>query len=507
MSYDAVIIGDSQSVLHNRPLGMHRITNQLRSLGYTAKCIWAWNHVGTQLFCQIIKRHLDSNIKMVGISATIMQDKHIDGEMLGFGITLDEVKTRLEFIKQYAPNAKIVVGGIAEQTKDNFYGPHTLPYLNLVDYFVNGQGESIVEKIMQSIDDNKKILSHDILTPKVLSDKFIPFNDFSKNLDLYQVEDCLDVGEPISLELSRGCVFRCKFCSYDLTNKSYGDFTKCEENLYKEFSDNYERHGTQSYVIVDDLLNDSDEKVDLIYRTIQKLKFPIKFVGYLRLDLVRHNPNNLEKLKKAGLIGAFFGIETLNDRSGRSVGKGLGAKRINEALDIVYNIYGDEFFGEAGLILGLPHDDENTKYEILDWANQSSVTKIIKKFSIGPLIMNSRSGQSDIDKNPEKFGYVIDNTISTDNTHHDNWVSPTMSFAQAVKDSDWLKTEFEKTRPFQFVSTFYLPYLAYVYGDQDKFFQMAFGKIPMEENLIENLKQKSYKKRIEYLKRLEKFSI
>lgn len=501
-SWDVVLFGDTGQSFYTRPMGMYSIANHLRELGYKVKCVWMWNHVDPSMFKSIAKLYLNADVKVVGVSATVMRVVTEDAD-LPLGMSFEAFNERCAWLKSQAPNAKMVVGG----AQIPYIDTADLKSITEVDYFVTGQGEEVITRILESVTQNTKVKSHDLLSPNILSDKFIPYQKFSSKIDLFQKEDAILPGEPLPMELARGCIFRCKFCSYDLTGKGVGDFTKNPSNLLTELKHNYENFGTQHYVIMDDLLNDSDEKVNLIYDIAQKLDFPISFVGYLRLDLVRRYPQNLIKLRDAGLYAGFFGIETVNDSSGKAVAKGLGLARINEGLNTVYDVFGDDFFGEAGLILGLPHDDPETKYQILEWATDPLVSRVIKKFAVQELGISTRFGHSDIDQAPGSFGYsILDQNTTGIRSGIDHWKTDKYDYIQARTDADWVMQQLVGDDELLRLMTIWnLPYFAYLYGDRPKFLDMANKKIEKEHGLLKKLYQLQYNQRKEYLLKLGQY--
>ena len=443
-SWDVVLFGEVSRRIMGRPLGMYRIANHLREKNYQVKCIWLWRHLDNQTFDQAVKDHITPGVRVVGISATVMFTMDRQGGHKFFGITDEEFTRRCLLIKKHAPNAKIVVGGAQIAYSD----VSSLKKYKEVDYFVSGQGESIAVNLVDSLLNDRKPPSNDITRPYVISDKFYPFSEFPSSKNLFQHYDGILYKEPLPLEIARGCIFKCSFCSYDLLGKNPNDYTKTLENLKREFRHNYDLHRTTDYYIVDDIINESDDKVNLLYEAAQSMPFEMHFSGYLRLDLVRHAPDRMKKLKDIGLYAGFFGIETVNDRSGKAVGKGLGVKRIDEAFDVMNDIYGDKFWGEAGMIMGLPYDDPDTKFRVMEWANQPLTASVIRKLSVQPLGILPNHGHSEIDRNPGRYGYSVlpsdNNYIRLDSVP---WKTQYYDSEQANTDAWWIWENMKKSRP------------------------------------------------------------
>lgn len=469
--WDMVIFTDVGRELQSRPLGAYRIASHLRQQGYKVKVLWVWRHIDNAMMDMIIRNHVHQNTKFVAISNTIMF-AYNKKENNFFGVPDEEFKRRLRLFKTINPDIKIIVGGGAIPYAD----PAMLKSFKDVDYYVKGQGESIVQEILDSAAQGRRPRNNDITKPPIISDAFIPFNDFRSSRTIFCPEDGVMPGEPLPLEIARGCIFKCSYCSYDLLNKKPDEYTKTLEGLIEEFRNNHDLFGTTDYYIVDDIVNESDDKVDLLARAAEAMPFKMNFSGYLRLDLVRQFPDRMKRLRDIGFYAGFFGIETVNDASGRAVGKGLGLKRIHQGLEIIDDLYQGQFWGEAGIILGLPHDDPDTKYRVMEWVNDPLVSKVIKSLGTQPLGINTKHGHSEIDKDPGKFGYEIVVTESVaQRINTDAWKTKHYNSEMAIRDADWIHEIMNKTRPFSHsVDLWSLPFLIWIDEHNDRETMMRY---------------------------------
>ena len=194
------------------------------------------------------------------------------------------------------------------------------------------------------------------------------------------------------------------------------DANLLRENLIKQ----YEQFGTTKFVIMDDLYNDNYDKVrDLHENCWSKLPFKPELAGYLRLDLLWRHPEQAEMLRADGWRACSVGIETLHDKAGKSVGKGLGKKRILETLEMLKEVWQDEVLIHAFFIAGLPHEPIESLEETYKWTqstdlihaviwhwleleNIQTMPKVVDKISI-------------IGKDHKKYGYTFLN--------NSDWVS------------------------------------------------------------------------------------
>jgi hypothetical protein len=201
--------------------------------------------------------------------------------------------------------------------------------------------------------------------------------DFNKSTIEYIENDCLDFNESTVLEVARGCIFKCTFCAYPMNGKKKLDYIKEKEILRAELINNYEQYGIDTYTLSDDTFNDSTQKLEHIYDITSSLGFKIKFVSYLRLDLLNAHREQIDLLEKIGLVGAFFGVETFNSKAGKSIGKGLDPDKQKELLyDLKSKHWKDNINVTIGLISGLPFETKQTHLETIDWILNPSLCNV-----------------------------------------------------------------------------------------------------------------------------------
>ena len=80
---------------------------------------------------------------------------------------------------------------------------------------------------------------------------------FSKSKTSYVEHDYILKNEVPILEIGRGCIFNCKFCSFALKGKKKLDYIKDQSLLRDELIEHYEKYGMDKYIFVDDTFNDS----------------------------------------------------------------------------------------------------------------------------------------------------------------------------------------------------------------------------------------------------------
>jgi radical SAM superfamily enzyme YgiQ (UPF0313 family) len=449
-----VLFGDSQPN-QSRPYGIYVLASFLRRNNIKTQTIWGWSNISYDIFVEFCQKFLNEQVKVVGISSTLLSDPQ--NPKLFFGCPVEESRKRFLLIKQLAPNAKIVVGG-----SQVMYGAiNNLPELEFIDLFVKGQGE---QALLELVNSKNTTLTTESLTPPLTSDLVYSFNDFNTVPTIFDRSDCIMPNEGLAIEFARGCIFNCSFCSYELRGKRPGDYIKTKNTLREELLQNYYNHGTTHYYTTDDLINDSEEKVNMLYEVSQSLPFKLQYIGCLRLDLIRRFPDTAKKLIDSGMIACFFGIETIDSTSGKRVGKGLGLDRINEAVDICNEAWNGRMYADGSFILGLPNHNLDTKDQLIEWLDSDRARKLIKKITMHPLFITPRLGLSDIDKNPEKFGYSLNESplnvkVLERYSGGMNWKTDAYSFYQAILDSSEVQHKFKNSKKYLSLGSFRIPYL------------------------------------------------
>jgi radical SAM superfamily enzyme YgiQ (UPF0313 family) len=157
-------------------------------------------------------------------------------------------------------------------------------------------------------------------------------------------------------------------------------------------------------MFTDDTFNDSTYKLEKIHREITDLPFKINFTTYLRLDLLHSHPEQISMLKEMGLRSAFFGIESMNEKTAKAVGKGLKVEKVKDTLLKLKNDYFKENFSMlCSFIIGLPHESLESVHETFNWTQENDINTLWM-----PLFIRKDSRyKSDIDLNYEKYGYRL----------------------------------------------------------------------------------------------------
>ena len=192
---------------------------------------------------------------------------------------------------------------------------------------------------------------------------------------------------------------------------------------------NYERYGTTRYIMTDDTINDSMEKVRFLHDVFTSLPFKIEWMAYARLDLFWKFPEMAQILMDAGMRGVVFGIETMHHEAGKRVGKGLGPEKIKQSLAQCRAVWGDTVHITGLFILGLPGEPVESMQETLRYLDGDECP--IDSVNVTALQISSERAVSRMDKNKESFGYK--RADEREWTHYEDWVSDLTSAVEMRK--------------------------------------------------------------------------
>lgn len=372
---------------YSRPAGAYKLASVLRQNGYTVIVV----PNSLRLSFHAIKEFIDANstdLLWIGISTTFFTVKSdsIDEYKKLWATTTDSIidlsilhnshymklnaltqlawgSTELNLIADFIStkhNAKLVLGGTwVSHIKD---GSLDIQKTNV--HIVTSMAEDYVVELTHALKLKQPI-------PFQLSSKE-GMTDFKASTIDYTQSDFINKDDWLTLEVSRGCSFKCAYCTYDFKGKS--DTTKYTKTLREELIRNYEQWGVTKYHLLDDLYNDSDYKIKLLYDEVwSKLPFEPEWVSYLRLDLIWSNPESAKWIEASGCKLGSFGIETLHDQAGKKVGKGLGKERILETLAMLKETWSDRVLVNALMIAGLPYEPYEHIVETIEWLQQTDL--------------------------------------------------------------------------------------------------------------------------------------
>lgn len=461
----------TNSIIPVKTIGAYKIANVLRQNGYKTLVINDINYIVQnrmdELFAFLDTIVTDETLYF-GFSSTflsVIKDKDGDFLVSAVGNTLwsdktykrpydyddDEISqnfflnekfaTFLDRIKKY--NKKIVMGG----------ANHTAYLINNLikpDHWIQGLAETSIIQFTKDLKEGKDI-------PQLYKyDRFATLYDFHNTSGTFSHEDFVLDYETLPIEFSRGCRFKCKFCSYPLLGRSPKDnrYVKSEEAIYQELKYNYENFGVENYYFLCDTFNETTDKIRMTKNAIHRAGINPKFFSYLRIELLHKNPEQISILRDMGIGAAHFGIESLNYNAAKSIGKGLDPEQILKTVDKCRDTWGNETVIHGSFIIGLPHDSPE-KCDVwtqnLRNASTGLTSVTIKPLAISQKIKDENMFYSEFEQNMEKYGYK---------SYNDNWINEHWTYDEACKYANQLTEDCWNTRQYGMIPFNALMYLS-----------------------------------------------
>lgn len=385
----AIIFNDSGDSVTRRTMGAYKIASMMRSKEWKVEVVdWVTKWSNEQL--------------------SIYLDKFEKIDLFAFGnLWMDDafVIDKIKFLKDRYSDAKYLLGGPRPYQQD--FG---------ADIMIFGYAEHALYPALDFLFNNGPI-------PKGVMPYFAPNSlliDANKdyraleipnyNVD-YQESDFILPTDVLTLEMTRGCRFRCKYCSYAFLGVKE-DHSRSEDSIYNEIMNNYIKWGTTNYLIADDTFNDRDIKIERLVNVVKRLPFEPNFTAFIRLDLVISRPRQLDLLIDARVWGHFYGVETFHPEAAKAIGKGMHPDKIKQGLLNTKEAFMKKlglYRGTCGMIAGLPFEPVESWYESLEWMHNNWDCYLFWALHIStdPFI----DTHSDFSIDAKKYGY----TSSQDN--------------------------------------------------------------------------------------------
>lgn len=328
-------------------------------------------------------------------------------DFVGFGLGLsvlytDKVNLVINTVRGSHPEIKIIAGG--SNVLDNQYVG--------IDLFFKGFTEGAIDDIIDYLKTgNTGPMPVETITTHGKKDIVNCTHHYEKfDLALLNTEyidsDYIQPNEALPIEFSRGCIFKCKFCNFPLVGKKKNDYIREKEDVKEELIRNYQRWGTTRYILTDDTFNDNEIKIDMVYEISRELDFKLSFSSFARVDLLWAYKGSLDKLVKAGFRGFFFGIETLNEPTSKSINKGFTGDRLKDYLKEIKTQY-PELHVTAAFIIGLPYEPIETFNSNIEWTIKEKVIDSYIFFPFSITVDNKITAMSPFSYEWQNYGYTI----------------------------------------------------------------------------------------------------
>lgn len=428
-----------------RSIGAYQLAHWLRKNDVDTEVVDFVEHYHPNRLVEIVSRFVNEQTKVIGLSTTFLSTEvgkigsRKNGSIGPSTASVDlprapgmaaNLADGLTQLKTLFPHVQFVAGGA-----QSFIAK--APLFNCV---IDGFAEDSFLAYVRYVSGKNPFFTYEVIDGVIKPTNVQPKFEISASDFRWRSTDVMFPDEALPLELSRGCVFKCKFCAYPLLGKKKLDHLRSAEEITAELISNYEQFGITNYFACDDTLNDSVEKLTRLHSAIVKLPFRIKLVAFVRVDLLKAHPQTIQMLEDMGVISMFFGVETFNKQAASAIGKGFSGPALQDFLLELKSRLQPRINFHVAMITGLPGDTEESCVEGQEFL------KLLEPGSwrFNPLTIRDpsslRKGEftSEFQKEYAKYGFVWP---------HKNplfWERSDYTYKQALALADKLNTEGER---------------------------------------------------------------
>jgi radical SAM superfamily enzyme YgiQ (UPF0313 family) len=427
MTYDIILFAGIERVnaLNTiKPFGAYKCASELRKAGYSVIVINFAHSFTDQNLETMLANAVGPNTLMLGASNTYMPKF---------------VKERTAFLKEvakkYNPNVKIVVGGASIKLNVEYPG---------ADYVIVGFADISIVNLANHLRHNESLRNsrRDLWGYTLIQDW--DADDFVIEDNYFEWHDddlVIPQEQTLPIEISRGCVFNCSFCNSRIKGKKNGSYIKRIDIIERELRFNYEKYGIYQYRLLDDTFNDNREKLNAMEEMVKRLPFKPKFWAFMRLDLLTKHPETIQQVVNIGVSSMAFGIETLNKKTGRVIGKGFDPESQVQTINYIKETYGDAVTMFGHFIIGLPYESIDHMLESKRRVHANEIK--LDSWVFNPLWINrdtTQKWEAAFGLDLQKYGYIDEGTFSDQGYVYDRlsveWRNEHTSFHEAKQYFD-----------------------------------------------------------------------
>jgi Radical SAM superfamily len=360
---------------HHRTLGAYQIASWIRQNHYSAKVIEFSNEMLLEDLIAITENHIDDDTLMIGVSNTFWT--WTDRDMPNWKLTLpDWLISAKNLIELKYPKIKWAMGGCKT---------HLSEYSDW-ENFIGSAEDSLIKRLDELAGVSRINKLFDIKSA------------FNRYLD----NDCISPHEIVPIELGRGCMFKCKFCSFKDIGKKIGTYSKSYECLLAEIMHHHDNWGTTKFFYVDDTVNESVERLRMLAKVAKQVPFDLQWIGYLRADLIWAHPEQVNLLEESGLLSGFFGIESFEEHSSKLIGKGWSGRHAKSWLKQMRSRWDQKITWTFGMMVGLPGQ---TREQLIDDTNWL-IDNDMHNWNYNYLWLDPNQLESEFSRNSQKYGFA-----------------------------------------------------------------------------------------------------
>jgi radical SAM superfamily enzyme YgiQ (UPF0313 family) len=300
--------------------------------------------------------------------------KRFDPDVVGVTATTPSIYEAYgvaRIAKEINSDVKTIIGG----PHATFTAKETLKECKHLDVVVRGEGEETMRELSNAIEREEDL--KDVLGITFREDdKIVETGDrpLIKNLDEipFPAYDLLpqskfDGRRYAVMMTSRGCPFKCIFCSSSLLcGKVWRG--RSPENVVEELRILKSR-GIDEIEFLDDTFTLNGKRVEKICDLIEKEKLDVSWSCSSRVNTI--NKGMAEKMKEVGCHTVYMGVESGTEKILKIISKGITLKEAEKAVKLVKEV---GLNSVCSFVLGVPGETAETMKKTITFAKKLNPT-------------------------------------------------------------------------------------------------------------------------------------
>ncbi len=317
------------------PLGIAHLAGALQHTGHRCRCFDLLSQGGTSKLSEVLK---EFSPQLIAISIRNL-DTVDSSDPESFVSTAKKI---IDFVRQNT-TAPIVIGGPAF----SIFPQQMFSYLK-PDYGIIGEGEILLPKLANSIEQNKPIperLLHNKPTPDIWKPVV-----YDPEIAHYYIKH----GGMLNIQTKRGCIFKCAYCSYPLLEGKSYRFRDPEEigDLVEIIT---KKLGAKYIFFTDSTFNDPQKNYLKIAEVLIKRGNTTPWCAFFRPAGI--DKEELKILKRAGLAAMEVGTDASTDETLEGLNKNFSFSDVLKFNDIAAEL---EIPCAHFIIFGGPNETQKT---------------------------------------------------------------------------------------------------------------------------------------------------
>jgi len=293
------------------------------------------------------------------------------GLSCSFTVDVSQTLQIAEALRKLRPDAFIFVGGHHASLRPEDFA---VPW---IDGIVIGEGESTTPEMMRALASGESpagvtglVLntpSGQMATgrrPLVEDLDLLPFPERKLSYPWRKVYHVGMRGRMGSVETSRGCPYRCTFCSVWRFHQGKVRFKSPERVV-----DEIESVPGRNIFVTDDNFLASIPRAEAIAGLILQRGLRKRFIIQARTDSIARHPETVAKLKEAGFATVFLGLEKIDEEGLKSVDKHNSVRSNEQALSVLKKLGMNVF----GTLIVDPDYDESDFRKLRDYVRRHAI--------------------------------------------------------------------------------------------------------------------------------------